>query len=343
MIFIDEIKEQLNVMLHPGSAIKSRSVGDSLKYYYKLAFIPMVLSLILVYIAGAALGSVMSFLGMSALSSSSIMLILGLILLLILVLEPIGLFINAAILQAIGGNLFKAFKGRYNDTFSAITYASCTGILFIWVLVVPLIGFLIFAILGVWSFIIEIIGIAKMQKVSRLAAFAIIIGAGIIVGIVADFFVFGLGALFSLGAFSNHVLVGSTCVPSQGFYCSYPAYSHTTGQLTVTVGQSTGTNWEAWGIAFAPAGSNIATSGSPDVQYYAMNGSLDSGARETVALPAGANVQVGSSISGTIWTCYYTTTGAGVVGGMGSCTPANGSGQSSAYYVQIATVNAEAV
>ncbi len=344
MIFIDEIKEQLNVMLHPSSAAKSRSVGDSLKYYYKLVFIPMIISLVLVYIGSSLLGDIMSLAGMRALSSLSIFSIMGLVLLLFLVIEPISLLINAAILQAIGGNLFKAFKGKYDDTFSAIVYASCSVMLFFWLLLVPILGTLILAILGIWSLIIEIIAIAKMHGTSRLAAFVIIIGSAVLIGIVADVLAFGLVALFGIGAFGKSILtsLASTCVAKAGYYCSNMLYSNSTGQLTVTIGQSTGANWTGWGVAYAANGTSLASNGAPNIKFYAMTGSLATGGKETVTFPASGSVPVGSALAGNIWVCYYTTTGTGVVGGKGSCTQSGGTGTSATIYSQIAAFTAKA-
>jgi len=206
------------------------------------------------------------------------------------------------------------------------------------------VGISVIMALGIWSFILHIIALSKLQGITRLTSFGIIVAVGIIIYVIILAFSVTLGGLFSLGLFSpgTSSFVATICIPSTGYTCSTPIYSHATGQLTVTIGQNTGTSWESWGVAYAPTGTGTASNGSPDVEYYAMNGSLGSGMEKTVTLPVSASVPVGSVASGRIWVCYYTSTSAGVVGGMGGCTPANGAGQSAVYYAQLATLTTRA-
>jgi hypothetical protein len=166
-----------------------------------------------------------------------------------------------------------------------------------------------------------------------LNATKVVIVLVVVLGIIAY-------GLFSLGAFSSISSNHDACIPVSGFLCSNVAYL-ATGDITATIGQDAGTNWTGWGVAYAPVGANITSNGSPSVKYYAMNGSLASGQTKTITLPVGTGVAAGAVRSVDIWVCYYTTTGAGVVGGTGSCTQAGGAGSSAVTYTKIATLTAK--
>ena len=152
-----------------------------------------------------------------------------------------------------------------------------------------------------------------------------------------------LGALFGLGVFSNPI--GSTvCVAGSGFYCSNLAYSHSSGTVTATIGQSTGTNWAQAYLLFAIQGNTISSNGPivPTSQQSAVTGGIASGQSVTATFTAagGSSATVGSTIGGTIWACYGLagSTAISYAGGTGTCTVTGGT----AYYTQIATVSAKA-
>src|SRR5271156_5026084 len=78
---------------------------------------------------------------------------------------------------------------------------------------------------------------SKNRKAQSAMEYLMTYGWGILIIAVV------LGALFSLGVFNGNSL-GTACVAASGYYCQTPIYSHTTGNIIVTVGQSTGTNWQ---------------------------------------------------------------------------------------------------
>jgi hypothetical protein len=149
-----------------------------------------------------------------------------------------------------------------------------------------------------------------------------------------------LGALFNLGVFSGASVIGTACVASPGFLCTYLTFSHTTAIISVTVGQSTGTPWTGWAVTYAP--SSIPFSGSlPQVAFLLQTGTLSSGQSVIVNLPVNGltgPMPVGTPTSGDIWICY--ATGSSTITGntIGSC---SGTGQ--IQYAQIATFTAKAV
>jgi hypothetical protein len=156
-----------------------------------------------------------------------------------------------------------------------------------------------------------------------------------------------LGALFSLGVFSGSSLIGNACIAGPGFLCQSMIVSHTTGQLSVQIGQSTGSSWGSSLIVFAVQGSALGTNGFPIVystgNYYA-SGALVSGQTATAtfsnAMTAGS--AVGATLAGAIWACYtasgYTGTVSYVTGATGGCTQQ----ANTIYYTQIATLTAKA-
>jgi len=147
-----------------------------------------------------------------------------------------------------------------------------------------------------------------------------------------------LGALFNLGVFSNFSVV-TACVQSPGFYCSGISYPHATGNIIVSLGQSTGSNWGGWAVGFANSMVTTPASGIPNVPFVTQAGSLANGKGAIgVNLPASAPVSVGAVAYGEIWVCYAVVPATSVTGGVGSCSATGGTVQ----YAQMATVTARA-
>ena len=177
MIIVDELKEGINIMLHPKSATqKERKIGEALALYYKMSIIPLILYIILslvilIYVAGLS-PTAMFFFGMSAMSG----------ILIFLVIMPISIFVTAFIYQ-IFGRFFKVFKNPYSNTFTATVYGALPTILFYWLRPLPL-GSSVLIIFEVWTFIIMVFALAKQQKTSIIKAFAVTIITLITVGII---------------------------------------------------------------------------------------------------------------------------------------------------------------
>jgi hypothetical protein len=152
-----------------------------------------------------------------------------------------------------------------------------------------------------------------------------------------------LGALFSLGVFSSSNLLGTACIASSGYLCSNPSYGHGTlgttgwpaGNIIVTVGQNTGTQWATANFVFVPDGTPLTSSGVPNTVFTGSPANtvynsigLISGQQVTISLPvsnlnAASTVSVGTPATGSIWAYYTTSAGVG-------------------QYAQIATLNIKA-
>ena len=154
-----------------------------------------------------------------------------------------------------------------------------------------------------------------------------------------------LGALFSLGVFSGASLIGTSCIASPGFYCSGVTYSHTSGNVVFTIGQSTGTNWVSTAFIYAPQGTG-STANAPSVLFANQMSGLYSGQTSAISWPVStpATTAIGAITAGSIWACYTTTTSGNVMPlpGAQAAGTCNGLGNT-VYYVQLATVTAKAV
>ncbi len=148
-----------------------------------------------------------------------------------------------------------------------------------------------------------------------------------------------LGALFSIGVFKAGSFTTTSCIAGPGYFCSNPVFDHTSGNIIVQIGQSTGTDWTAVNAIFVPsqfestvtASSNLGSGGTGGFgAAYSANvysvGSISSGTQDTVQLDAwqGSPVSVGSAATGYIWVSYTT------------------SSSSTTQFVQLATVSAKA-
>jgi len=138
-----------------------------------------------------------------------------------------------------------------------------------------------------------------------------------------------LGALFSLGVFSSSNLLGTACIASSGFLCSNPAYGHgvpgsgnwPAGNITISVGQNTGTTWTSANFTFVPIGTSLTASGLPNIPFNAypantyygsISKGLISGQQVKISLPVYAVnglISVGKPATGAIWAQYTTSSG----------------------------------
>mgnify|MGYP001572188272 CR=1 FL=1 len=71
-----------------------------------------------------------------------------------------------------------------------------------------------------------------------------------------------LGALFSLGVFNGGASLGTACVASAGFLCQAPITLGTNGNVTLLLGQSTGTTM--YNIALACTATTYKSTGLPN-------------------------------------------------------------------------------
>jgi hypothetical protein len=146
-----------------------------------------------------------------------------------------------------------------------------------------------------------------------------------------------LGSLFSLGVFSTSSFASTACIPSSGYYCAITSYTHGSGSITATIGQSTGTSWPVWAYYFC-SGCAITGSGPSSATFNVAGSAMATGSQTTAYLiiPSPIPTAVGAVVSGSIWVCYAAS-GTAIAA---NCVVTAGTGSNS--MVQIATLTAKA-
>ena len=127
-----------------------------------------------------------------------------------------------------------------------------------------------------------------------------------------------LVALFSLGVFSGGVGLSNACIAQSGFLCESPLLHG--ASFTLTVGQSTGTDWATANVIWVPQGViNPASSGgcqtwegtntvSSGLTCNTITNGLASGETSAVDLVYSSPVTTGTTYSGALW-IYYSLAG----------------------------------
>lgn len=210
MWLLSTFADNFMLALKPGTIKTGMSKGKSLKLYYKMALIPLILSLalatIIFYSSQAsissstipflspsiqtALSSTVSSLsgsGSGSTGSSFIMLItnLSIIAARFLIALPLAILINAGILHLFGKKIFGVFNNNYATTLSATVYSFIPILLFGW-----LISFFpalnpLFILLIIWSMIIYAFALSSLQSITKKRALVVIILTGLAVTVVA--------------------------------------------------------------------------------------------------------------------------------------------------------------
>ncbi len=172
-------------IFHPGKETSaSLDIWGSLKIYYSVAIISIVLTAIaigIMSIAGVHAGPAFSgSAGIASMLSASLPLIslisaaIG-----IFIAVPILLFIMAIIYQLIGKNFLNSWKGGYERTFAATMFGVLPAIFFYWAISIPLIGIAIAFILGIWDFVVLAIALSSQHKIDRTKSVVVLLVSAI--------------------------------------------------------------------------------------------------------------------------------------------------------------------
>lgn len=180
MIIVDDYRNVINSMLHPGAATKkTMDIGEAIVYFWKGAAIPFILlfleSLLLGGLIGALLSSLLSSVpGLGALLGAGLAVF---VIVYFVILVPIAIIVGAAILHFFGRYIFKFFKNGFNNTLSAIAYGETAAFSLAWLGPLAIIS-------CIWGFIVEILALANQQAMSSLKAFGTILLTIIVVWII---------------------------------------------------------------------------------------------------------------------------------------------------------------
>lgn len=118
-------------------------------------------------------------------------------------------------------------------------------------------------------------------------------------------------AILDLGIFNQQQHIHSECTSLTGYNCGLPVYSHTTGNLTVLLTQSTGTTWDTANVYFVPIGTPTPGGVPSSIINNPANGNylksgLPNGIGQTVIVPVSSplNTPVGEQQDGALWAAY---------------------------------------
>lgn len=177
MIFVDELKKAIDVMLLKNNDAKSMSVGGSLAFYYKASLIPLILNVILTVIMFVALGSVSG--GLLGSAGSLLGGAIGILAVVVIIFAywiviPLGLLIDAAIYYVIG-RLIGVYKQGYDAAFNGVVYGVMPYIVLSFLAVIPLLGGIIGVIAGLWALVALVYWLSKMQKTSYVSTIVVLV------------------------------------------------------------------------------------------------------------------------------------------------------------------------
>ncbi len=178
MEFVEKVKGLLTSPSDTFDALKEDTLSDVVKYYVVIVAIYSALLATLLLIAFSFVSSILEPLGMLAdvgVAGAILFFVMSLITLLL------GGFLGGAILHIfvyiVGG------REGIAQTIKAVMYGSTPGLLFGWI---PLVGLFT----GIWSLILEIIGIRQLHGLTTgraILAFVIPILGMVLVSVIAAF------------------------------------------------------------------------------------------------------------------------------------------------------------
>ena len=164
MIFVDETKKAIDIILLKDKNPKAMGVGEAFGFYYKASLIPMILTIIVAAILGSVIGGVFgSIFGVLSTGILSGILSLGFsvvaiifVIIMFWIITPISILITSLIYHLFGV-LLKQYKQGYNATLSALVYAEMVTVLLFFLLGIPFLGIVIAIIVGIWGLVSVIV------------------------------------------------------------------------------------------------------------------------------------------------------------------------------------------
>ncbi len=202
MMFVDETKKIIDIMLLKDKNPKQMSVGEALGFWYKASLIPAIAAAVvaglLVLLGSSIISSIFgTFIGSIAEGIGSVIVLAG-IFVSVWILIPIMMIISAAIMHLFGKILLKQFKNGYAATLAATVYVELIVVLFMWLTEIPIIGTILSLIISIWALVAFFVWMARFQNTTWVGVLLTVIVEAIVVGIIM-FVVFGAILLSVLG------------------------------------------------------------------------------------------------------------------------------------------------
>ena len=218
MLFLDDTKWAIDVMLHPGKATtKTMDSIEAFIRYYKASFLPLLIAVAIeILLAGVLAAAVAALLNHALtllvapvisfspyygnLLAAALAEIVGTLALVILILGtiffawvavPINLFFWSIVYFVIGRWLLKIFNTEYDNTATAFVYSAAPFAVFSWVIALPILGLVIVSLLVAWQFVILVYALANQHEITKKMAGLLILVTGIL-GFIVGFFLTGI-------------------------------------------------------------------------------------------------------------------------------------------------------
>ncbi len=191
MDFTEKVKGFLLEPSKTFDAIKGEDLGEAIKYYAVIAAVYSAIFAVLFAFVGSLLGSMMGGRNLGMMLGG----IVGaggaiVIFVLFIIFAIIGAFVGGAVLHIfvyiVGGR-----KG-IAETIKAVMYGSTPGLLLGWI---PVIGF----IAGIWSLVLEILGIRQLHEISTGKAVLAVVLLLIVVAVLVTVILAAVIAAFTFG------------------------------------------------------------------------------------------------------------------------------------------------
>ncbi len=182
---IENWRNAIKVLFHPGrNTVIGKTIKESLKFYYSIIIIPVILGIILSFVLQIWYASLI-------------------VLLYLLIIFPlIGILVSAGIYHIIVSKLFRFYKGRYEKVVNAFTFSIIPAVFIYWIVALnvwitkvasvgvgvnPVIYYLasidiiLMAIIEIWVFIVLIFALSNQLSISKLKSIGTVILEGVIV------------------------------------------------------------------------------------------------------------------------------------------------------------------
>ncbi len=200
MIFVDDLKWAIGVMLHPGqNTKKSMDSIESFIQYYKASVIPTIFAIIIEILLAGVLASPLSnsipklpligHLIASFAGAIAVTLLIASTLALVWIFVPIGFIFNSLVFHIVGKYLFRVFKNEYDTTATAFSYSAAPLAVLSWTIVIPFVGIAIVLMAIGWQVTILVYSLANQENISKAKASLLIFVLGIIAWIAGFVFV----------------------------------------------------------------------------------------------------------------------------------------------------------
>ncbi|MCL5106216.1 MAG: YIP1 family protein [Candidatus Marsarchaeota archaeon] len=188
------------IFLEPGKATSGNlDLRKVLKFYFAVATIGFFLFLFFgslayhsgVFFRAGAIPLFKSF-AISGVNAYAAILISGMAMFFVFI--PISAVIDAWLYQIFGKYLLRAWDGNYSKTLIAVLFSMFPMVLGYWILFVPGVRILGFAIIAIWELAILVIALASQHNVSRVNAIVALFTTLVFLVLIALLLISGIAA-----------------------------------------------------------------------------------------------------------------------------------------------------